>query len=173
MYFHFALLLHFDPSIQFVYLRSEVLSHFVPLRLQSWSEQAILDWEHLSVDADGLHLKDTYVLAGYVRGDYKVSLSDNRVPWLQTVCKNNPKFTELSWGIDYWIECCTCSKDLRPASLPNRTMSSKMAALTSCTGRKKEGSSVQWANKLFQLTLYMGYGFQQQASFSLRFQFLV
>lgn len=53
------------------------------------------------MNADGLHLKDTYMLAGYVIGDYIVSLSDNRVPWLETVCKNATKFTELSQGIDH------------------------------------------------------------------------
>lgn len=55
--FYFTLLLFVDLSIQRVYLGSEVLTHFVPLGLQCWSEQTILDREQFSMEVDSLHLE--------------------------------------------------------------------------------------------------------------------
>lgn len=128
LFFHFALLLHVDLSVQLVYLGSEVLSHFVPLGLQRWSEQAVLDWEHLGVDVDGLHLKDKRVWAGCAIEDEHYTQS----PQSYLVVHRKRYFKSLIMSM------CTCSKDLRPPSLPSRTMSSKMADLTSCPDRTKE-----------------------------------
>lgn len=68
--FYFALLLFVDLSIQLVYLGSEVLTHFVPLRLQCWSKQAILDSEQFSMEVDSLHLerKKTHIVKSCCEG---------------------------------------------------------------------------------------------------------
>lgn len=49
-------LLHLDFFVELVYLRSEMLKHFVPLALQRWSEQAVLNGEQLGVKVYGFHL---------------------------------------------------------------------------------------------------------------------
>lgn len=77
--FYFALLLFVDLSIQRVYLRSEVLAHFVPFGLQCRSEQAILDREQFSMEVDSLHLeRKKHIWANCVVNDEHYSKGKNK-----------------------------------------------------------------------------------------------